>query len=207
MTRPRPDGFTLIEVLVVIGILSMLMTVLLRSLGSSAASADKKLDRISMVKQYHDLLLAHRDGKRLPPEGGHEFVYYPWVSKTVPRSPTQLEAMFHQGSHSPVLRELIDGDTRTFGKTYDEVDSEHTDYAGRAAEHYTRRMFGDHTEPLIATDNEHGNAYRDGSVLVLYGDGRVREFTPEDAGAADDPDYVIEVGPDSAIADLRKLKK
>ena len=69
-------------------------------------------------------------------------------------------------------------------------------------------MFRGAYEPLLATDNEHGNTYDDGSVLVLYGNGAVRTIYREDVPeAAGDPDYVIEVGPNSDVPELRKLKK
>jgi hypothetical protein len=69
-------------------------------------------------------------------------------------------------------------------------------------------MFTSGFEPLLATDNEHGNTYRDGTVLVLYGGGAVRPISRDDVPEArGDPDYVIEVGPDSPVADLRKLAK
>ena len=209
MRKMRDErGFTLIELLIVIGIITLLMAALITGLSAGQAGAEKAIDKIRLQRLYLYLKLARDQGKPLPKNGGHEFVYYPWVSGTVERTPEDLEALFVSGSLSPRLAELLERDTRTVLTSYDDITSEDTDWAGRSARHYSRRMFTSGHEPLLATDNEHGNTYADGSVHVLYGSGAVRTLTrdkvPEARG---DPDYVIEVGPGSPIPELRKLAK
>ncbi len=201
-------GFTLIELLVVIGIISLLAAALINGIGAGREGALEGIDRIKLHQRWGQFMLARDKRKPLPKEGGHEFVYYPWVSGAIERTPENLEAHFVSDSLSPRLAELLEQDSRTVLLRYDEITSADTDFAGRSAEHYSRRMFTSGHEPLLATDNEHGNTYRDGTVLVLYGGGAVRSISRDDIPEArGNPDYVIEVGPDSPVADLRKLAR
>ena len=54
----------------------------------------------------------------------------------------------------------------------------------------------------MASDNEFGNHYRDGTVLVLLNDGSVKEIWPgpDDGGE-------LQIGPESSHRLLRKLGK
>ena len=65
------------------------------------------------------------------------------------------------------------------------------------------------SEALMATDNEFGNTFSDGSINVLYGDGSVRTlFKGEQLAEVwddDDPDFYVRVGRDSPVEVLRKL--
>ena len=198
----------MIELLVVIGILALLGAALMTGLGESQQQAYRGIDKILLQRRYGQFLIAHQQGVRLPAEGGCKFVYYPWVSGTIERTPENLAAHFVSDSISPRLAEMLESGAHRALTSYDQITSGHTDFAGRAEAYYARSMFQSGNEPLLATDNEHGNTYRDGTVLVLYGNGAVRtihrEQVPEAAG---DPDYVIEVGPDSPVADLRKLAR
>ena len=68
-------------------------------------------------------------------------------------------------------------------------------------------------EPLMCTDNEGGNTYLNGTVLVLMGDGTIEEMPriPDQLryGAPEDPDipFTMPVGPDSPHPLLAKMRK
>jgi prepilin-type N-terminal cleavage/methylation domain-containing protein len=201
-------GFTLVELLVVMGIIALLAAALITGLTRRQDSAHRGVDAIRLHRHWENMVQARLDRKPLPPRGGAELVYWPWVSNTIERTPENLEACFVAGSMSPRLAELLRRDARTVLTRYEDITSADTDFAGRSAEHYTKDMLSSGHEALLATDNEHGNTYADGAVLVLYGNGAVRPIhrddVPETAG---DPDAVIEVGPGSPVAALRALKR
>ena len=93
---------------------------------------------------------------------------------------------------------------------FDSVSSADTHFAGRALGNRRHMMSG--RESWMATDNEGGNTYQDGSVLMLYGDGVVKELTRNKQtkfGAPSDPrkPFTMTVGETSLHKDLRKLRR
>lgn len=175
MASPRTHaGFTLIELLLVIGILGLLAAALLAGLSDGTEAAHRGIDRIKLRRMYDQMLITRDTGAPLPPRGGAELAYYPWVAGTIERSPTNLELRFAAGSVNPRRQQLLAGDTRELFDSYDEITSADTDFAGRTAATYSRRMFRSGFEPLLSTDPD-ADPRPSTKVQVLFGDGSVRD--------------------------------
>ncbi len=133
------------------------------------------------------------------------------------------EGSSQQGQHRPLLLPTIRGaddrwrelkeetDLKDVWRRWEDITSEDTHYAGRARAH--KRTMKRAEQALMASDNEGGGHYEDGTIMVLMSDGIVRRLNkdpdlikhgwPEDE---DDQDYVYPVGPDSPHPLLNKLE-
>ncbi len=209
--RRNASGFTLIELLVVIGILSLLMVTLLPNVLAGRQTADIFADQANLSWHYTNIEIYKTRKHKWPKRGGANFVLAPWVMQIVERTPENRDRYFTPGKQNldPRWLELSELDPQDIWRSFDEITSDDTQYAGRSAKHY-RTMFSG-KEALMANDNQYDNTFQDGTINVLMGSGSVRtlykaeqlkEFWNED-----DPNFVLEVGPNSPVDILKKLEK
>ena len=204
MKRNPAAGFTLIELLVVIGILSVLMVALLPAVLEGQREADVFADKANL-KWHYDQHTIYRNRKhKLPPDGGHKFVLAPWVMGVCDHTEENRDRFFTPGiaQDDPRWGELSELDPREIWQSFDELSQDDTHYAGRASEHYkTMRRSGN--EAIMA------NVLPNGTVNVLMSSGSIRTLEPQDELKdfvdPDDPDYTVDVGPDSPVELLQKL--
>lgn len=212
MKKPTPDGFTLIELMVVITIIALLSVSLIGPINNVLLAAKKTADTANLHWHYSVLRSYELRHKRLPTQGGHKFVLAPWISGTVEHTEANRDRYFSKALDSDAhVLDLMDKSEDDIWKDFDSVSSLDTHFAGRARE--GRRHMNSGREIWMATDNEGGNTYRDGSVLLLFGDNTVKEIRRDPdqiklgAPADIDVEYTLEVGPNSPHPDLRKLRK
>ena len=198
------QGFTLIELLVVIGIISLLAVALLPQVIEGKTAANMAADEANLRWHYQTFLNYKNKMKRYPKGGGHQFILRPWVEGMVEHTEQNFDRYFSPQEEGDERKDEL---KETLGveniwKSVDDLSSEDTHYAGRAVEH-KRRMFSG-KEIWMATDNEFGSTYPDGTIIVLMGDGATRqlqrakelkEWGPEDV----DEEFTFEVGPNSPL--------
>lgn len=203
------SGFTLIELMVVITTIALLMTFLIPPMTTVMDAAEKTADRASLHKHFLQLRAYKHLKGHLPAQEGHKFVLAPWIEGRVERTEANRDRYFSAAlGEDPHVIHLRAQDVDDIWPDFGSVSSRDTHFAGRA--HGDRRHMDSGREIWMATDNEGGNTYRDGSVLMLYGDGVVKELTRDKQtkfGAPDDPrePFTMPVGPTSPHGDLRKL--
>jgi prepilin-type N-terminal cleavage/methylation domain-containing protein/prepilin-type processing-associated H-X9-DG protein len=205
----RNSGFTLVELLVVIGILSVLFVVLLQALGGGQAAADQ-FACTARLKQLFTAIEAYRSThkREVPSGGGTEFLYNLWTS--LERTTNNRDLFFCpeiEGADE-VVKDLKRLPLDDVWKTRQDFDSTSTHYAARAKAH-KRTMLGGR-QAWIADDNEFGMNHRTGATNVLWGDGNVTSYQREDLQKdsiwpADDPAFVLKVGAGSPIKELETL--
>ncbi len=212
---PRSAGFTLIELLVVIGILGVLAAAILPAIVSGREQSQIFTDQANMRWHYQTLQAYRLQFKRWPKEGGHRFVLAPWIEGTITdKTPENRDRFF-----SPALREtdqryqeLRDDEPKDIWKTFNDLSSADTSYAGRAKKFLSGVNLESGNEALLANDNEFAPVFKNGTINVLVGDGNVRDLNIEELkkhGYPDDPkvDFVYEVGPNSPHPLLKKLDR
>ena len=211
MKNPQ-QGFTLIELLVVIGIISLLAVALLPQVIEGKTAANMAADEANLRWHYQTFMNYKNKMKRYPKGGGHVFILRPWVEGMVEHTEQNFDRYFSPQEEGDERKDELKEEigVESIWKSVDDLTSEDTHYAGRATEH-KRRMFSG-KEIWMATDNEFGNTYPDGTIIVLMGDGATRqlqrakelkEFFPEDV----DEEFTFEVGPNSPHQGLAKLEK
>jgi len=212
----RIAGFTLIALMVVIFIISMLAVWLLPNVLGAQETANKLGDERNLGWHYQNMQMYKTRYKgRMPRYGGHKFVFDPWCRGVVSHTDQNRDRFF-----SPQVLatgdwrydELLEMDVKEIWSDIDEISSADTNYAGRAREHKRTMLSGD--QIIMATDNEEGNIYKDGTVIVLFGDGVTRQLNRDPDLAKhgysqdiDDEDEHIEVGPESLHPGLKLLEK
>lgn len=210
--KKSQQGFTLIELLVVIGIISLLAVALLPQVIEGRTAANMAVDEANLRWHYQTFMNYKNKMTYYPRGGGHRFILRPWVEGMVEHTNQNFDRYFSPQEDGDERRyELKESvGVENIWKTMDELTTEDTHFAGRASEH-KRRMFSG-KEIWMATDNEFGNTYADGTVIVLMGDGATRkllrikelkDFFPEDV----DEEFEFEVGPNSPHKGLAKLEK
>jgi prepilin-type N-terminal cleavage/methylation domain-containing protein/prepilin-type processing-associated H-X9-DG protein len=205
----RNLGFTLVELLVVIGILSVLFVVLLQALGGGQAAANEFACG-ARLRQVYTSIEAYKatHQRELPRGGGTEFLYNLWAS--LERTSSNRDLFFCPeiegvDEHAQNLKKMPLDD---IWKTRQDFDSTSTHYAARAAAH--KRSMQSGREAWLADDNEGSMNHQTGATNVLWGDGNVNSFKKQDLiesgkWPADDPTFVLKVGEGSPIPELQKL--
>ena len=209
--RNRSSGFTLIEMLVVIGIISLLAVALLPNIVSGRAAANQTADAANLSWHYFNILDYERKYKHYPRGRGHQWVLDPWVRGVVERTPQNLEKYFTPGLSGDVIRDLKREleETGTVWSTADALTSLDTDYAGRDSSRRSGSIMSGKV-PWMSNDNEFDPAFPDGSINVLMGDGvvRVLHIDPDFLGYGWTVEKVAErfpVGPESPHPLLQQL--
>ncbi|MFN3240226.1 MAG: type II secretion system protein [Planctomycetota bacterium] len=210
----RSAGFTLIELMIVMAILGVLAAVLLQSTGGVRLAAHQFADLAQL--RTHETWLELYESKHqraLPQESGHRLILSTWTSGVMTKTEENLDYFFSPGARDNdpayrAAREQIEVGQDPW-PSLARVDSLQTDYAGRARRHLRNARHA--RQALMATDNELGHVWSDGTVHVLFGDGRTRAYSYQDLqarfGLPDfDPDVpVATTGAESPIPECRQL--
>ena len=173
-------GFTLIEIMMVMAILSLLIVALLPALNIAGEEAARVTDKLNLQRQFVFLQAYKNKHGHFPPESGHKFVLAPWVDGVVPRTRENRDRYFSPTqSEDPHWIELKQRPLEEIWQSLDEVSSLDTSYAGRLKTRSRDRRKAE--QVLMASDNEFGAHYADGTVLVLMSSGAVHRLEPTDA--------------------------
>ncbi len=211
----RCGGFTLIELMVVMGIIGALAAVLSGVLGGSQVAANQAMDVVQLRTHSSWLkIFQNKHGDGLPAEDGHRFVLATWTSGIFHHAEEEVDAYFSPGCRDNDPDYLAARGEMEMGRdpwpTLARVSSRDTHYVGRAKAHLVTARRGG--QFLMATDNEGGFwRWEDGTVNVLLSNGRVRSYSYQDldkrfALGRKDPDVaVVTFGPASPIPECRKL--
>ncbi len=205
----RNAGFTLVELLVVIGILSMLFVVLLNTILSGQQAANEFACKANL-KSLADRITAYKASKgHYPPNGGVKFLWRLW--RFGEQTTAKRDMFFCPEVRQRDLREETTSiPIQELWRDASEFTSASTDYAVRAAKY--RKSMTSGNAALIADDNEGGSNHQTGAINVLYGDLSLKTFAKDDLEeqgiwpADADEDFYILVGPESPIKDLQKLQ-
>jgi prepilin-type N-terminal cleavage/methylation domain-containing protein len=209
----KNQGFTLIELMVVVTIIALLAVAILPELIKSTERANQAVDQANL--RWHFTAFTNYKGRyKTPPRGGgHKFVIDPWVRGVVEHTPQNMDRYFSPqaiGDGDGRHEELKAMDAEEYWKTQEELTTEDTNWAGLAVEN--KRGMWSGKVIWMATDNENGNVYKDGSVVVLFGDGSAKtlfrdpDFIKLGYSPDMDEDDLIEVGPNSRHKLLQKLE-
>lgn len=181
----------------------------------ASARANASQDAMQLRTHYTWLQvykLKHR--RALPNVGGHKFVLATWTSKVFDHTTENLDLYF-----SPGLRDLDRHyqETRRLLANGEEpwpdasmVTTRDTHYVGRGRS-WLRTAEASPQEAWMATDNEDGWVFADGSINVLSASGAVRTYTYDDLaarcelGAFDPGVALVTHGMDSPLPEAQKL--
>ena len=205
-TKHTP-GFTLVEILVVIGLIGLMMAALLSLIVEVPWAVKNFTCEMRLRKINHLVLLYESKFKGKPRGRGIQMLKTLWDSGVMEHTPENRDLFFcpHVEDDERITwlkDQPIDDIWREgFG-------SRDTSFACRA----DGRLPASGREPWMADDNEIGRNHPDGSVNVLYGSGAVRRIHLSDlrrknSEIPSDEDYVLPVGADSPVPDLRRLSR
>lgn len=203
-------GFTLIELMVVIGIIGLLAAALLPRIIESQETANSAADQANLRYHYATIVDYRTKYKRAPRGGGSQFVIDPWVRGLCEKTEANFDRYWTPGYDDPYKFELKEQGLEEIWQTLDDVQTTDTNYAGRAKEHL-RGKFMSGKEALMSNDNEFGAVFLDQSINVLMGSGSVKvlNYDPdliEYGYDGDGKETWFEVGPDSPHPLLQKLE-
>ncbi|MGK0157750.1 MAG: prepilin-type N-terminal cleavage/methylation domain-containing protein [Neolewinella sp.] len=210
----RCGGFTLIELMVVIGIIGALAAALIGAVGGASASANMSMDEVQLRTHASWFKLYERKhGGGLPPEHGHRFVLATWTSGLFHHAEEDLDTYFSPGARDNDPDYRAARDELELGRdpwpSLAAVSSRDTHYVGRARAHVATARRGG--QFLMATDNEGLWRWQDGTVNVLLSSGQVRSYSYQDLdkrfglGPQDMAVPIATYGADSPIPECRKL--
>ncbi|MFT4514978.1 MAG: prepilin-type N-terminal cleavage/methylation domain-containing protein [Planctomycetota bacterium] len=210
----RCGGFTLIELMVVIGIIGALAAVLMGAIGGSQLAANVTADGVQLRTHAAWFKLYERKhGGGLPMENGHRFVLATWTSELFHHAEEELDVYFSPGARDNDPDYRAARDEMEVGRdpwpTLAKVSSRDTHYAGRAKAHVALARRGG--QFLMATDNEGLWRWEDGTVNALLSSGRIRSYSYQDLakrfgiGPMDPAAPIATYGAASPIPECRKL--
>ncbi len=205
----RDKGFTLIEMLVVISIISLLAIFLLPNVLGASERASQLADQKNLQEIYSNLRLYKDKRKHYPLHGGHKLLLGPWVDGIIEKSDLNRDRYFRPGTNDPYALSLRQTPLNELWVRYDDLSSSDTHYAGlNKKETIAIERAG---TPIAGTDNELGRTWNDGTIHILMGDGTVKALMKVDLveygwPQDDNADYAYPVGPDSGHPLLQKLE-
>jgi len=203
-------GFTLIEILVVIGIISLLMVWLLPNITAGKQSAMEFGCRTNLTHIYQHIQIYENRHRKMPGGGGPRMLWNLWHD--IEHTEKNRDLFFCPAVEDPYVNDEIRRiPLDDLWRNPEDFTSRDTHYACRAKRFYKGMHSG--REAWIADDNEGGNNHRSGGISILFGDGTVKDLTKLELeekglwGGDDDPEveYVFPVGPDSPYKPLQKL--
>ena len=208
--RRQAGGFTLIEILVVIVILSLLMAYLLPKITSGTNAAKQMACQSNMRQNFYAPMQAYKvsHSGKLPKPSGIHMLWALWKSGVIEHTEKNMEKFFcpgvEHGGEEDRMEELKALGVDNIWKVREDFTSLDTDYAVIAR----RKKMDSGRTPWMADDNEFGNNHPNG-INILYGDGTAK-FLSRDQDLKEwwdeeDPDFVFPVGPNSPHPDLQKL--
>lgn len=211
--KSKSQGFTLIELMVVVSIIALLAVAILPAIVESEQQANQAVDKLNLGWQFNTVRLYKQRYKTAPRGGGHKFILDPWVRNVIEHTAQNRDRYFSPqaiADGDERYAELKQEDPETIWKDRDSLDSMDTNWAGLAGDKKKGMWSG--KVIWMATDNEGGNVYPDGSVVIMNGDGatsvllRDPDLAAHGYSADADEEEHIEVGPNSRHPKLAKLE-
>ncbi len=209
--RVSPNGFTLVEVLVVIGIITLLAAAIVPALSSGTRQAHKLVDQANLQWHHQQILLYQQKYGHLPRGTGAQFILDPWVRGIVDRNQTNFARYWTPGVDDERRIELEAMDPKSVWRDASKITSADTHYAGPSKAYRKRMRLNDGEQPLLANDNENGPAFRDHTVHVLMADGSVTKLHVDPHlmayGFTGEAEDVFPIGSSSPHPLLQKLSR
>lgn len=203
-------GFTLIEILTVIAIISILMVFLVPKGIEAMDKAKVTACKMNLQEIYKGLILyedLQNNNPKLMTETGVRFFLKLWKYNVWEHTEQSAKKLTCPGLPTS---ELVGIQGRKYEEWYDDwenLDGTFTSYAGRDTKQEKARNLKSGHEPLVCDDNELRMNHRD-ATNVLMGDGSVKELNfsiMQIEGLVDKSETVLSVGPDSPHELLRKF--
>ena len=209
---PRPSGFSLIEILVVITIIGLLMTIgfgpVQNALESGRVTKCKK--NLQDIGQSLLIWKDQRNKGKWPKESGIRFLLKTWQTGMI--TGRNCETFLCPGT-SDSNDGGPDGEPGSSYKDWDNLDPNTISYAGRDVEAFPLK--GTDTSTLvIASDDNDGRANHRFLTNILYADGSTGSFDIKSdqatsilAGYPDVEKNGLPIGPDCPYEPLRVLRR